>query len=67
MSRGLVYVNIFTRKKRPKGSFINHVATKGGRGGRKSPKIGYVIGVKLATLGGRGVQNHSKNGYMVYE
>ena len=37
-----------------KGSFINHVATKGGRGGRKSPKIGYVIGVKLTTLGGRG-------------
>ena len=35
------------------GSFINHVATKG-EGGRKSPKIGNVIGVKLATLGGRG-------------
>ena len=60
-------VNLALKKKQNsycKGAYTNYVATKGGRGGRKFPKIGYVIGVKVSMLGGGG-QKFQKNGYIV--
>ena len=46
--------NIYFAKLMQIGVIHKPCSHQGGRGGRKSPKIGYVIGVKLSTLGGGG-------------